>query len=271
LNSDLLSKPQHHTSRRLDASRLHLLLSNKAGAPLLVDALAPLDISSLLLRTKVTSRQQVERIFLLVHGAVSEEERDTSDERDDGHTSVIPDQVGVGGKRSESLGEGGREGGGEELDGLDERPHVFGRLGEGVLEGGDGSEDLGNGDEDVDTGDSPDGEGGLVVGILVLVVAGGLVDVVLKNGSPDHGEGSEDKTSGDLLDGGEADTALAEEGVDEGVHDGHLDLSVYALKYARSEVLTMIMMAMGSKLERMSLGTPPSCMVAHIWVRLESI
>ena len=170
----------------------------------------------------MTSRQQVELVFLLVHGAVGEEEGNTGDERDDGHTSVVPDDVGVGGKRGESLGDGGREGSSEELDGLDERPHVLGRLGESVLQGSDGSEDLGDGNEDVDTGDGPDGDISGVVRVVGLVVSGSLVDVMLENRSPDHGEGSENETSCDLLDGCEADTALAKEGVNEGVHDGHL-------------------------------------------------
>ena len=195
---------------------------SKASTPFLVDALAPLDISSLFLRTKVTSGQQVERVFLLVHGAVGEVEGDTGDERDDGHTAVVPDDVGVSGKRSESLGKGSGEGSGEELHRLDERPHVLGRLGESVLEGSDGSEDLGNGNQDIDTSDSPDGNVSLVVRVVSLVVTGGLVDVVLENRSPDHGEGSEDETSSDLLDGCEADTTLAKHGVDERVHDRHL-------------------------------------------------
>jgi len=221
-NGDSISESQHHASTHRDVNRLHLLLSDKASAPLLVDALAPLDVSSLSFRAEVTGGQQVKLVFVLVHVTVGEVERNTGDEGDDGYTSVVPNDVGIGGKRSESLGEGGREGGGEELDGLNERPHVLGSLGEGVLESGDRGEDLGDGNEDVDTGNSPDSDVGLVVCVLVLVVAGGLVDVVLENRSPDHGEGSEDETSGDLLDRSEADTSLAEEGIDERVHDRHL-------------------------------------------------
>ena len=222
MNGDSISEPQHHASTHRYVNRLHLLLSGKARAPLLVNALAPLDVSSLFLRAKVTGGQQVERVFVLVHGAVGEVEGNTSDERDDGYTCVVPDDVGVGGQRSESLGEGGGESGGEELDGLDERPHVLGRFGESVLKSGDGSEDLRDGNENVDTGDSPDGEVSLVFRVLGLVVAGVLVDEVLENRSPDHGEGSEDETRGNLLNGCEADTSLAEEGVDKRIHDWHL-------------------------------------------------
>lgn len=195
----------------------HLVLLSSGG-----DTLTPLNVGRLLLRTKVTSGQQVERVFLLVHGTVGEEESNTGDERDDGDTAVVPGDVGVSSKRSESLGESGGESSCEELDGLHKRPHVLGRLGESVLEGGDRSENFGNGNEDVDTGNGPDGDVSLVVGVVGLVVARGLVDVVLENGGPDHGEGSENETSSDLLDGGEADSTLAEEGVDDGIHDWHL-------------------------------------------------
>jgi hypothetical protein len=91
----------------------------------------------------------------------------------------------------------------------------LGALVKAYLEGGDGSEDLGDGNEDVDTGDGPDGDVGLVIGVAILVEAGGLVDVVLENGSPHHGKGTEDETRSDLLDGSESDVVLAEQGVDQ--------------------------------------------------------
>lgn len=116
--------------------------------------------------------QQVERVLGLVHAAVCKVERDTGDEGDDGDSSVVPDDVGVVGQGSEGLGEGSGEGRGEELDGLDQGPHVLGRLGEGVLESGHGSEDLGDGDEDVDTSDSPDVDGRPVVWVASLIVSG---------------------------------------------------------------------------------------------------
>ena len=206
-----------YTQAKLDL--LRCIVCGNTGTPLLVDALARLDVCGLGVCAKVTGGQQVELVFLLIHGAVGEEEGDTGDEGDDGYTAVVPGDVGVGGEGSKGLGEGSREGRGEELDGLDKRPHVLWCLGEGVLESCHGCEDLGNGNENVDTGDGPDGDVGLVLGVMGLVVARGLVDVVLEYGSPDHGEGTEDETSGNLLDGGEADSSLAEEGIDNAVHD----------------------------------------------------
>jgi hypothetical protein len=46
---------------------------------------------------------------------------------------------------------------------------------------------------------------------------------VLQDGGPDHGEGAEDETGGNLLDGCEPDAPLAEEWVDERIHDWHDD------------------------------------------------
>jgi hypothetical protein len=210
-----------------------------ACAPLSGNARTPLNVLSLVGVTKVTSRQHVERIFLLVHAAVGEPKDDTGYEGDDGDTAVVPDEMGIGGQRSESLSKGSRESSGEQLHGLDERTHVLGCLGEGVLKSGDGGENLGDGDEDVNTSDSPDGDGGLVVWVASLVVARGFVSmqisfclsldqgfhlhVVLEDGSPYHGEGTDEETGGDLLDGSEANVPLAEERVDEGVHNGNDD------------------------------------------------
>jgi hypothetical protein len=165
-------------SRRL--AELSLLLVNDrsmshACAPLSSNARTPLNVLSLVRVTKVTSRQHVELILLLVHAAVGEPEENTSGEGDDGDTAVVPDEMGVGGQGSESLSKGSRESSGEELHGLNERSHVLGCLGEGVLQSGDGCEDLGDGDEDVDTGDGPDGNGGLVVRVAGLIEAGGFV------------------------------------------------------------------------------------------------
>jgi hypothetical protein len=159
------------SSYRLDLLMNGRLLGRKAGPPLVGNASAPLKIESLLLRTQVTSRKQVELIFLLVHGAVEKVEDDTGDERDDGHTAIVPHEMGVVGQWGEGLGQRSGEGSGEEPDGLDEGAHVLGRLGEGVLERGDGGEDLGNGNEDIDTGYGPDSNVGLVFGVVRLVVA----------------------------------------------------------------------------------------------------
>jgi hypothetical protein len=211
-----------------------------ACAALSSHACTPLNVLSLVRVAKVTSRQHVELVLLLVHTAVGEPEEDTGGERDDGDTAVVPDEMGVGSQGSEGLSKCSREGSGEALYGLDEGTHVLGCLGEGVLKGGDRGEDFRDGNEDIDTSDSPDCDGRLVLGVASLVEAGRFVSmqvsfnlrcfyimlnlhVVLENGCPHHGEGTNEETSGDLLDGGEADALLAEEWVDQGVHDGDDD------------------------------------------------
>jgi hypothetical protein len=144
---------------------------DSACTPLGGKAGTALNVLSLLGSAKVTGGKHVKLVFLLVHTTVGEPEEDTSDEGDDGDSAVVPDEIGVVGEGGEGLSERSRESSGEALDGLDERTHVLGCLGEGILEGGDGGEDLRDGNEDVDTGDSPDGDGRLVVGVLGLVVA----------------------------------------------------------------------------------------------------
>jgi hypothetical protein len=141
------------------------------------DTGTPLNVLSLVGVAQVTSRQHVELIFLLVHAAVGEPEKDTGSEGDDGDTAVVPDEMGIGGQGGESLGKRSGEGSGEALDRLNERTHVLGRLGEGVLESGDGGENLRDSDEHVDTSDGPDGNGRLVVWVAGLVVSRGFVSV----------------------------------------------------------------------------------------------
>jgi hypothetical protein len=148
---------------------------NRARPPLIRNANPTLHILQLPRGAHMARRKQVKLLLLGVEVTVHEEEDDTRDERDDGHGAVVPDELGVEGEGREGLSNGGREGRGEELDGHDERAHVLGRLGEGVLERGDGGEDLGDGDEDVDARDGPDGDGRLVVGVAGLVEVGRLV------------------------------------------------------------------------------------------------
>jgi hypothetical protein len=202
---------------------MRLLVGSKRGRLGSRNALAPLLVLSGLAVGNVTGGKHVEHVFLLVHGAVDEEEGDTSDEGDDGDSAVVPDEMGIGSQRSEGLSKRSRESSGEALDRLDERTHVLGCLGESILERGDGSENLRDGNEHVDTSNGPDGDGGLVVLVVSLVVIGGLVDVVLEDGGPDHGEGTDDETSSDLLDGSETDTTLAEHRVHQRIHDGDND------------------------------------------------
>lgn len=197
-------------------SELDLLLINDGtAAPICSKTQTPLNIGSFVCRAEMTSGQQVECLFLLVHLAVCEVEKNTRGKRNNGYRSVVPHKMRVVGQWSERLGKRSRESSGEELHGLHERPHVLGCLGEGVLERSHRGEDLGDGNQDVNTSNSPDVDGRLVLGIgRVIVESRGLVDIVLKNGSPNHGEGRDDETSGDLLDGSELDAVLAERGVD---------------------------------------------------------
>jgi hypothetical protein len=123
----------------------------------------------------VSAGQEIELVFGLVCLAVHKGEDDTRSERDDGHGSVVPHELGVVGERGECLGERGGEGGREELDRLHEGAHVLRRLGIGVLECCDRGEDLGNGDEDVDAGDGPYVDGRLVLFARVVVVVCGFV------------------------------------------------------------------------------------------------
>lgn len=142
-----------------------------ACAALSSHASAPLDVLGLAGVAKVTSGKHVKLVFLPVHAAIGEPEEDTSAEGDDGDSSVVPDEMGVGGQWSESLSQGGGESSGEQLNGLDKRTHILGCLGESILKGGDGREDLRDGDEDVNTSDCPDGDRRLVVWVTSLVEA----------------------------------------------------------------------------------------------------
>lgn len=154
-----------------------LVTNLSSGSSLLVlNGKTALDVLSLSGVTEVTSGKHVELIFLLIHGAVDEEENNTSNEGNDGNGAVVPDETGIGGQRSEGLCKRSRESSGKQLDGLDEGAHVLWRLGESVLKGGDGSEDLRDGDENVDTSDGPDVDGRLVISVgWVLVETRGLV------------------------------------------------------------------------------------------------
>lgn len=183
------------------------------------DAETALDVFGLLLGAEVAGGEKVELLLLLVGIVVDDVEEDTDDEGNDGDGTVVPHKVRVVGEGSESLGDGGGEGSGKALHTHDQRPHVLGGLGVRILEGGHGGEDLRDGDKDVDTGHGPDVDWRRVVGVVGLVVARGLVHVVLENSSPQHGESTEEETSSDLLDGGEVDLVLAEEGVDVQIKD----------------------------------------------------
>jgi hypothetical protein len=144
----------------------------------------------------------------------------SSKETSNRQPSKHPHDRGVVQQRIQRLGNGGAKGVGEEVHGLDEGLHRRRRLGVGVLETGDGCEDLGDTDEHIRTGlrgnvdvVTLDGAGGVLGGIAqrLTVTWTGCVDVVLNDGGVDHGEGRDPETTGDTIDGGESDVALAQE------------------------------------------------------------
>jgi hypothetical protein len=163
-----------------------------------------------------------------------EPESNTADKRDDGDDGVVPDKVRVDGQRDKGLAEGSRDGAHEQVDRQDERLHVLGSLGVGVLVRGDVGEDLGETNQNVGQALGPDVDLGrragsrlavLVNDLLAGVVAAGahLVDVVLHDGGGNHGEGGKEVTDCKTLDGGEANLELAEKRVQDVVNNGDKD------------------------------------------------
>jgi hypothetical protein len=135
-------------------------------------------------------------------------------------------------QRVECLGDGGAEGVGEEVHGLNEGLHRGGRLGVGVLETGNGRKDLRDTDEHVRAGlrgdvdvVALDGAGCVLGGVAqwLAVTGAGCVDVVLNDGSVDHGEGCNPETAGDTVNRGESDVALAQERHEELVNERQED------------------------------------------------
>jgi len=61
----------------------------------------------------------VELVLLLVEAVVGDVEQAAADEGEHGHEAVVPDEERVSGQRDEGLGDGGRDGIHEEVDGLD--------------------------------------------------------------------------------------------------------------------------------------------------------
>lgn len=175
--------------------------------------------------------ESVQVILLGVEVAESEEEDDTAQERGASQTNEHPHDGWVEGCGGQGLGEGRAEGVGEEVHGLDEGLHGRRGLGIGVLEAGDGGEDLGETDEHVGrgldgdvhvvtVGDAVD-DGGGAEG---LAVAGsGGVDDVLDDGGVHHGEGGDDEAQGDTGDGPEGDLQTAHNRVNDRLEEGNED------------------------------------------------
>lgn len=79
----------------------------------------------------------VHRLFLIVVVAEDEEEDTRGQGRDHGDTGVHPHDRRVASGGNKRLRDGGTDGGGEEVERLDERLHARGCLGVGVFETGD--------------------------------------------------------------------------------------------------------------------------------------
>jgi hypothetical protein len=184
-----------------------------------------------LCRTGVALLDLVNLELLRVELAEVEPERDTTDEGEDGHDTVVPcamrreekgekksvqrkeegerwqrtDEEGVLRERKEGLAEGSSDSGGEETGSHNHRTHRLGRLGVGVLEGGDGGEDFGESDEDVGGSLDPDvetGNEGLSLASGGLGTANRLlVDLRLDDSGAHHSECSAHEASEDTLDG----------------------------------------------------------------------
>ena len=170
--------------------------------------------------------EHVPLVLLRVEVTEAEPEGHATDKGNTGDGGVVPDQERIARQRSESLADGSRDGGHEEVDGHDERLHVLRGLGEGVFVRGDVGEDLGNTDEDVGERLGPDVDGGRVafltsleLGVNPLATGVHLVDVVLHDCGGNHGHGSNEEAGRHALDGSESETDLAEGGVQDVVDD----------------------------------------------------
>lgn len=159
---------------------------------------------------EATLREGVHLILLLIEVTEREPEADAADGRQRGNGRVVPDEERIGREGSEGLADGIGDGAHKEENGRDERTHVPWRLGEGVLEPGDGGENLGEGDEEERDGLDPDIDGRWVhaqalIGGRIIVACAELVDVILDDCCCDHGSGSEKETPCNPFQGREPD------------------------------------------------------------------
>lgn len=170
---------------------------------------------------------RVEDELLLVEVSKREPEDDRGDRADDSRRRKRPDEVRVADGGCGAEADGGGDGGHGEVDRGDEAFHVLGGARVGDAVGGDVDEDLGDGGDD--DGDRVQrvrdrGDGRLALGQDlgarggVPAAGGGLVHVVLQHGVPDGADGAEREAEGHARDGAPFDAALAEERVDDVVH-----------------------------------------------------
>jgi hypothetical protein len=152
-------------------------------------------------------------------------EPDPAEESQNRNCSVQPHEQRVGCERDESLGNGRREGVREPEHTRHQRTHVLGRLGVGVLEAGDGGEDLRERDEDVGRSLSPNGEIWRSSLTIVRKLSTGRFDVdeVLNQGRDHHAEHGADETALDLLQWSEVEAQPGDLRVEDLVEDGDED------------------------------------------------
>lgn len=175
--------------------------------------------------------QGIHLVFLGVEVVEDDPEDDTGHERGAGQTDEHPHDGRVEGGGRQGLGERGAEGVGEQVHGLHEGLHGGRGLGVGVLEAGDGGEDLRHTDEHVRRG--LDGDVDVVAGGLAVddgevaagrfVTGAGHVDEVLHDGGVHHGQRGDDEPERDTGDGTEADVEAAQQGVHESLEQGNED------------------------------------------------
>ena len=220
--------PSSYYTKQIRKIILYLLIGRLSplltSPPLRSNRQPPLHIHSLNLSADMASWQHVKTILILVELAVLEPEANATNERKNSHRTVVPDEQRVLRQRDKGLAERSRKGSHEQSKSGNERTHVLWRLGETILERGDGGEDLRDGDQDVSTSLRPDVDRSWLFALGSLAAARRLlVDVSLYDRSPDHGHGAEEETDGDLLDRSESDAGLAESRVEEEVANGNED------------------------------------------------
>jgi hypothetical protein len=160
--------------------------------------------------------------------AEDEPEDTRGQSRDHSDTSVHPHDCRITGGGDECLRDSGTDGGGEEVERLDEGLHARWGLGVGVFETGDRNEDLSQTDEHVSRSLNGDvhvvGERAVSIHASralsrAAITGPGLVDDVLDDSGVHEAEGAEHESNGDTSDRLELDLELAEDGVNHHVEN----------------------------------------------------
>lgn len=132
---------------------------------------------------------QIQLIFPRIQASPSKPESNTTNERKNCNSGVVPSQQRIFRKRNQCLSNCGRESCLHEIDTHDETAHVLGSLAESVLQTGDRGEDFREGDQAVWNSLDPDVDWCFAAGAAVdfrVGTWGFLVDVVLDDGGRDH-------------------------------------------------------------------------------------